>query len=638
MHRTASCVAAVALQVLVSGFCSAAAVGGQVDFAAPGARGSADEFESQGYLEYEKGDFVSAIESYKKAISLNPQGAELYCSRGMALIESVPERIRKDNSFDADSIYVAAIADCNRALALDPILVVAYVTRARAEQDLGCMSQCIADYRRALAIRPRDVDLYLARALAYKAADRGSEAIADLSRAIDLDRNNFECYLERGKVFERSGEFQQALSDLNEAITLKPDDARSYNHRGAVYSQLGQYQSAIQDYARAFDLDEKAAGWDEFSVRTGGELLHTQPASLHCFIDRAGKTILTFNDSERRCFRFSDGLARMQDKNGLYGYVNKQGKFVIKPQFVLADDFHEGLASVGWGHSETAMMGRIDGEGFIDRSGGLVISGDGLFSYQKFSEGLTPHPIGVRNGYMGITGHMVIKPMFEDCAQFSDGMARVRLGQKWGYIDRSGKFVIWPAFTNCCDFHDGMAAVPIFPPDKLPFGADSRVREQFAKNTRYAFIDRTGNFKGQPMALTGKARSAIDRQMPGCGFDAEDFDSAVGYSEGLAPYAEGTKYGFMNTEFKSVITAQFDDVGPFCEGLAAVCLNKKWGYIDKTGATVITPQFDTAESFSDGVASVGYVLPGLDKSRQAPFVVPVHTLPRRYQLPRRHGC
>ncbi len=43
--------------------------------------------------------------------------------------------------------------------------------------------------------------------------------------------------------------------------------------------------------------------------------------------------------------RFSEGLAAVK-KNGKYGYINKRGQFVIKPKYVLATPFKNGMAQV----------------------------------------------------------------------------------------------------------------------------------------------------------------------------------------------------------------------------------------------------------------------------------------------------
>jgi WG containing repeat len=62
------------------------------------------------------------------------------------------------------------------------------------------------------------------------------------------------------------------------------------------------------------------------------------------FIDRAGHFAINpkFDDEPSE---FKDGLSRVK-QSGLYGFINKQGEWVVKPTYGDASDFREGLAGV----------------------------------------------------------------------------------------------------------------------------------------------------------------------------------------------------------------------------------------------------------------------------------------------------
>ena len=49
---------------------------------------------------------------------------------------------------------------------------------------------------------------------------------------------------------------------------------------------------------------------------------------------------------------FNEGLAMAADSNGLYGFINEKGDFVIKPQYLEVKDFKNNLCWVkkynGW--------------------------------------------------------------------------------------------------------------------------------------------------------------------------------------------------------------------------------------------------------------------------------------------------
>ena len=88
-------------------------------------------------------------------------------------------------------------------------------------------------------------------------------------------------------------------------------------------------------------------------------------------------------------------MARVKDeKTGKWGYLDKQGHFVVPPQFDVAQDFAEGLAAVEIGGEKTGKWGYID-----------------------------------------LTGHYVVNPQFDWTTGFGEGLAAVQIGN-----DKTGKW------------------------------------------------------------------------------------------------------------------------------------------------------------------------------------------------------
>ncbi|KAF0249676.1 MAG: KWG repeat protein [bacterium] len=96
---------------------------------------------------------------------------------------------------------------------------------------------------------------------------------------------------------------------------------------------------------------------------------------------------------------FSENLVSVKINNQ-YGYINKEGKVVIDPQFAYADAFSNGLAQI-------SLRGKC---AFINQSGNVVIN--------------TPYH-------------------YYSCSTFSSGLAKIQNGGQIGYIDGDGQFV-WP--------------------------------------------------------------------------------------------------------------------------------------------------------------------------------------------------
>ena len=247
---------------------------------------------------------------------------------------------------------------------------------------------------------------------------------------------------------------------------------------------------------------------------------------------------------------FNDGMALVyvDDK---YGYIDKNGKQVIKCQYGYAGDFCDGLARVEG----------VDGKwGYIDKSGKQVIKCQ--YDYARdFSEGLAVVYAAGRYGYIDKSGRQIIKCQYNDAWPFSEGLAAVYIDGKWGYIDKSGKQIIKCQYDEAVVFSDGLAWVE----------ADGQI----------LCIDKSGN-------------QIIKSQ----------YNDAWAFSEGLAKVEVDEKWGYIDKSGKQIIKCQYDWASDFSEGLAWVEVNGKRGYIDKSGKQVIKCQYDNAWTFSEGVALV----------------------------------
>ena len=276
-----------------------------------------------------------------------------------------------------------------------------------------------------------------------------------------------------------------------------------------------------------------------------------------------------------------EGLLPIQ-QDGKWGYINRSGEVVIKPQFDSAEPFAEGRALVRYPPRKKPLKPGeknaelVAGLGFIDHTGKVVIELDNPLHLngESFSEGLTKFwtwDPGKGNvyGYVDTTGKVVIKARFTDAYSFADGLAAVCIEwQKCGFINKAGDFVIEPKYRVAHSFREGLALAGF-------------------EYQRIGFVNKSGEMVIEPQFgnLMG-----------------------TGFSEGLSVVAfEWGKFGYINTEGAIVIPMQFEMAQPFFDGLAAVRVDSKWGYIDKTGKFVIEPQFKGAGPFSEGLAPVGNV-------------------------------
>lgn len=171
------------------------------------------------------------------------------------------------------------------------------------------------------------------------------------------------------------------------------------------------------------------------------------------FIDKTGRDF--FNTQFSSTFSFSEGLARVYYFDNQDGYIDKSGRFVINTsKYTFAEEFKEGLARVMICTSQKDL--RIGIWGFIDKNGRCVITPQ-FDKAEDFSEGISCVRIGGKYGigkygYINKTGSFVINPQFDYAETFKSGIAPVIINNKFQYIDKKGN-VVWtseefPSYIN----------------------------------------------------------------------------------------------------------------------------------------------------------------------------------------------
>ena len=158
-----------------------------------------------------------------------------------------------------------------------------------------------------------------------------------------------------------------------------------------------------------------------------------------------------------------------------FGYLNAAGEWAIKPQFIIALPFTEGLAVVSDGVNSAAINSSgsvvvdwFEGMLFPFREGLACVVPRGsmrlgvLGEWQKYLFGSGDErsyaapwwQVRGKTGFIDKTGKMVLSPRYEpklsylyaSCGFNSMGYAAMRLDGKDGLIDRQGKWVINPKF------------------------------------------------------------------------------------------------------------------------------------------------------------------------------------------------
>ena len=140
---------------------------------------------------------------------------------------------------------------------------------------------------------------------------------------------------------------------------------------------------------------------------------------------------------------FRGGLAAVSSTSGKWGYIGRNGRWIIPPQFEYAEEFSEGLAVVTIGGYE----------GYIDRSGKFAIAPQFEFAknFNEYGVAVVDAQCKERyscpEGLIDKEGNYLLPPEYS-IDDFVEGIASIYKDGKHGYVDSTGKIIVEPQFVH----------------------------------------------------------------------------------------------------------------------------------------------------------------------------------------------
>jgi len=201
---------------------------------------------NRGFAYYLHGKLPQAIADYNKAIALDPQLADAYAGRGLCYADN--------------GNFSQSIADYNKAVAIKPDFSEAYYNRGISYLHHGDLAFALRDFTKVIAFKSNyTARAYYARGADFAQGGDAPQAIADYSKAIALDPSYVDAYYNRGLIFAQQKNFAEAILDFDKAIEINPHDADAFNNRGILYGMQGDLDHAIEDFSRAIDINPHGA-------------------------------------------------------------------------------------------------------------------------------------------------------------------------------------------------------------------------------------------------------------------------------------------------------------------------------------------------------------------------------------------
>ena len=257
---------------------------------------------------------------------------------------------------------------------------------------------------------------------------------------------------------------------------------------------------------------------------------------------------------------FNENLLCVRDGDQ-WGYVNKNGKYVIKAKYDKAYNFTE----------------------------------NGIARIAQFDE----DELAYNYGYINKKGDAIVKAKYKDARDFSEcGLAAVMNEDgEWGAIDKNGEVVINLKYAGIQIYDSGVIIVRSSK-DKM-FLVDKKgeeISEKYDSISWYEDAEIGVVYDDDECGIiNAKGKEVMEL--------TDDFDSLGGFNEdGIGRYREDDYYGIINAKGKIITKADYEYLSSFNEnGLAIFGEDDEYGILNARGKEVVKAgEYADFERINDG--------------------------------------
>ena len=297
---------------------------------------SVDQILDEGFKAYNNGDFSSAEDLARHALSLQSTHGDALYLLALVAIQAKAYEKASEILYNAVKLYpkiesyqlllASVLEKLNRfdeALEiyqkypenLKALVQSGYIFLKRNQTAFA--AQC---FEKALHLSENDTDALLG--LAALREKMKQPYIPLLKKILRLEENN-EAYYRLSLAFYDQKKYQQALYNVNQALKLS-ESAAAYNQQGLCYEALNDFQSAVQSYEKSIQLDPYYA------------LAYLNQANAFCCLKEYAKAEGTYHQAIRQDPKnfeafYRLGLLLFEQNRFVEALENLRSALILKP-------------------------------------------------------------------------------------------------------------------------------------------------------------------------------------------------------------------------------------------------------------------------------------------------------------------
>jgi len=192
------------------------------------------------------------------------QSGQLHLAEQKAkkLLDEFPQELILHNILgvtqEAQKKFKEAADSYRNALKIQPQFAEMHFNLGSVLYQLGDNQSAIQHYQKAIQIKPDLVVAYFNLGIAYQNQSQFDKALSAYQKAIDLEPGFYEAHGNKGAVYLLQGDFDQAIHSFQQSLNIQ-DHPRGHFNLGNAYRNQGYLEKAIQSYRKAIAMSPNDA-------------------------------------------------------------------------------------------------------------------------------------------------------------------------------------------------------------------------------------------------------------------------------------------------------------------------------------------------------------------------------------------
>ncbi|MCR4434333.1 MAG: tetratricopeptide repeat protein [Clostridiales bacterium] len=233
-----------------------------------------------GNAQFKLNRFQQAIESYMKALEINPvlEDANENIARAMIALKKVDEAIeyykkiveKEKNNYKLHLIigklyseinqYAEAEKELKESLRLNNGCKEGYEELGKILLKQGRYGEAVDIYKKLSRISPEDFKAYYNLGVCQYQSGLIEESTRSYKKAIELKPDSYRAYYNLAIALDGMGRPDEAIAYLKKVIELKPDFTDAYNNLGVLLSTQGKHLEALGVYTKGLKKNPEDYG------------------------------------------------------------------------------------------------------------------------------------------------------------------------------------------------------------------------------------------------------------------------------------------------------------------------------------------------------------------------------------------